>query len=129
MAQQQFKLRMPEPLREKLEESTRRSGSSLNTEIVRRLERSFQEETVFGGPRLTRYAHLMASVFAHAGQRTSGAADDSWLDNDGAYIVVVTSVMDALLVDRPAEVSNYVLQALAGRVATREIMKKEAADV
>jgi hypothetical protein len=38
----QFKLRLPEPLRERLEESIKESGNSLNTEIVQRLGLSFR---------------------------------------------------------------------------------------
>jgi Arc-like DNA binding domain len=37
----QFKLRLPDQLREQLEESIKRSGNSLNTEIVWRLGQSF----------------------------------------------------------------------------------------
>jgi Arc-like DNA binding domain len=38
----QIKLRMKEPLRAMLEESARERGISMNAELVRRLERSFE---------------------------------------------------------------------------------------
>lgn len=42
----QFKLRMPEPLREAVEQSAKRSGNSINTEIVQRLGQSFDCEAL-----------------------------------------------------------------------------------
>ena len=43
MAQAAFKLRLPEELRKALNEAVERGGASVNTEIVRRLERSFEQ--------------------------------------------------------------------------------------
>jgi hypothetical protein len=121
-------MRTTKETRDRLEAAAVASGRSLVQEVEARLEASFHREAVFGGPRLTRYAYLMASVFALSGQRSSGAADESWLDNDDAYIAAVTGVIDALLRDRSDKVAHYVLHDLYGRVATREAMKKEQAN-
>jgi CHAD domain-containing protein len=60
MAQVAFKLRLPEQLRERLEDSCKESGNSLNTEIVRRLGQSFDMD-------------LLKEALRHAQRRTDEA--------------------------------------------------------
>jgi hypothetical protein len=51
MAQVAFKLRLPEALKAKLEEATKESGNSLNSEIIMRLGQSFQMDQMREGLR------------------------------------------------------------------------------
>ena len=45
--QVEFKLRVPERLRDRLAKAASDAGTSMNTEIVRRLENSFRVDEVF----------------------------------------------------------------------------------
>ena len=86
MAQMQFKLRMPEPLREAVEASAKRSGNSLNTEIVQRLERSVRQEQQFSDPELSRMTFNLAAHFTVAVQ------DENWRGDPIAYAKGATAV-------------------------------------
>jgi Arc-like DNA binding domain len=122
MAQQQFKLRMPEPLRAALEESRRRSGSSLNTEIVQRLDRGLHQEAVLGSPEMARQAFLMAASFANA------THTKDWTTDPIAYADGVASVLDALLRDIPAgPEKRLAVEAIVMRLMTRLAQEKEQA--
>lgn len=79
----QFKLRLPAPLKERLDQSAERSGRSLSAEIVHRLEGSYQQTATADGllksnllnfqlaaellkhnPRMvTAVSHLMSKLF------------------------------------------------------------------
>jgi hypothetical protein len=67
----QLKVRMKEPLRAALEEAARQRGVSLNSEVVRRLERSFEQEQrledVFGGIDVYRLMRVIAAIMDSAG--------------------------------------------------------------
>src|SRR5688572_5210632 len=80
MAQMQFKLRMPDPLRAAIEESARRGGTSLNNEIVKRLELSFRQEEQVGGPEVQELTRLWQAAFLRGlalGARARDLADQS----------------------------------------------------
>ena len=67
----QVGLRVPEDLRERVENAAKVSGRSLNAEILERLEQSFQTEERFGGPILFHTAETIAMVMNLYGQRAA----------------------------------------------------------
>jgi hypothetical protein len=82
---------MPEPLREAVERSAKRSGNSLNTEIVQRLERSVLQDQQFGHPDLSRLAFGVAANFSVAVQ------DDDWTGDPVAYTRGATAAVRELI--------------------------------
>jgi hypothetical protein len=92
----QFKLRLPEPLRAELEESKRRSGNSLNTEIVQRLDRSVRLDQALGSREMARLSFTMAAAFA---VNTQG---EDWSADPVAYAKGAGAVISALIRGVPA---------------------------
>ena len=83
----QLKLRFAERLRARLEKAASKTDNSLNTEIIRRLERSFAEEDVIaealGGHELRHLALSFASSFADGCKSTARASGhDEWIARD-----------------------------------------------
>lgn len=101
--------RLPEPLRAALEAEAHSRGSSVNNEIVRRLERSFAQEWydgLIGGPMTAVITQVIARVFHEVGtaagflaKRTTG---ENWLANAYAFDQAVKGVVAALETLRPA---------------------------
>jgi len=58
----QLKVRCPERLRARLEAEAAREGHSLNSEIVSRLEQSFELEKQYGGPETQKFLRTLAGV-------------------------------------------------------------------
>jgi hypothetical protein len=71
----QVGLRLPEPLRARLEKEAKESGYSLNFEIVRRLEQSIKDDdlgdTLFGDRDIFHCAYIFAGII-HALERHKG---------------------------------------------------------
>ncbi len=63
----QLKLRMKETLRARIEKTAKAGKVSMNTEILQRLERSFETENRFGGPRATALVEVMGQAMMAAG--------------------------------------------------------------
>jgi hypothetical protein len=120
MAQMQFKLRMPEPLREAVEQSAKRSGNSLNTEIVHRLERSVRQDQQFGDPDLSRMAFTLAAYFAVAVQ------GENWRSDPLAYAKGATAVFAELIRGVPdGPERNLAIEGMVGRMLTVLAQEKE----
>jgi hypothetical protein len=116
----QFKLRMPEPLRAAIEESARRSGSSLNTEIVQRLDRSVRQDQAYGHPEMAGLAFTMAASFAVATQ------GEDWSSDPIAYAKGVAAVLDALIRGMPAGPDKALaIEGIVGRLFSLMAQAKE----
>ena len=83
----QLKVRLREPLRVQIEKAARRTGISMNAEIVGRLERSFVEETNFesalsqmAGEEALFRAMLMGLGSLRNDERLKGK---SWIEDPG----------------------------------------------
>ena len=87
----QVGLRVPEDLRERVENAAKVSGRSLNAEILERLEQSFRTEERFGGPILSHIVECIANVMNVNGQRAADTetgeimASDLWLNMPYPY--------------------------------------------
>ena len=103
----QLKLRFSERLRARLEKAAAKTDNSLNTEIIRRLERSFAEEDVIaealGGHELRHLALSFASSFADGCKSTARASGhDEWIardwiqDQDCYRIGIVRAMMNLI---------------------------------
>ncbi len=64
----QLKVRMKEPVRGQLEKAAKARGVSMNAEIGKRLERSFEIEDRLGGPQLINLIETIASVMKLTGE-------------------------------------------------------------
>ncbi len=81
----QFKVRMKEALRARIEKAAKAGNKSMNAEILERLEQSFQFEDRFGGPGLIEMIERMASVMRPAGE-LSGYYETSELTKRGTWM-------------------------------------------
>ena len=64
-----MKIRLREPLRARLKSTAKRNGTSLNRELVARLEQSFSKDDAYGGADIRRVSMLMTAAFAIDGSR------------------------------------------------------------
>ena len=81
----QLKVRMKEPLRGQLEKAAKARGMSLNAEIGKRLERSFETEDRFGGPRVVDLIETIATVMKTTGEH-AGFIETRKLANQGEWL-------------------------------------------
>jgi Arc-like DNA binding domain len=117
-------IRMRDELKSKIEQNATAHQRSISEEIETRLERSFVEETAFGGPEMRRMAYLMGSAFAVAGQH-SAAGEPDWLDEPAHYAAAGAGVIDALLIGRADE--PLLIEGWLSRLLTRKAWLKEQA--
>jgi hypothetical protein len=114
-------IRMRDELKAQVQDAAAAQERSLSDEIERRLERSFAEESGFGGPEMRRVAYLMTSAFATAGQlNAAGKAD--WIKDRDAYRAGLIGVVDALLIGLPEATHHdaaLIIEALNGRLLSR----------
>ncbi|MEQ1954412.1 hypothetical protein [Mesorhizobium sp. CN2-181] len=95
---------MKEPLRASLEAAAKRLGHSMNSEIVRRLERSFVDDDLFSSQEIHIWAILLAEEFHKAGSSAAAHADDDTADRNWRghpdYLMLATlAVMRSLVRD------------------------------
>jgi hypothetical protein len=96
------KIRMREDLRSKLEQAAQRREVTLNGEIVHRLERSFAEEDVAGGPEARGIVLLMTAAFLSHGERAAaGQKPAKWLHDQESFRSAIFGVTRALLDSLP----------------------------
>jgi Arc-like DNA binding domain len=121
-------MRTTQEVREWIERSAAASGRSLSAEVEARLERSFIEEQIIGGRRLSWLAHVMAMQFATAAMTRALAKGlgpiegDAWLDDPDCYKAGMYAAFDVLLaglsgVDPAAKVAPEIA-AFRDRVLT-----------
>jgi hypothetical protein len=119
-------MRTTKETRERLEAAASANGRSLAQEVEVRLERSFAEESSFGGPEMQRLAFLMIAAFATAGQLSADGKPD-WLHDRDCYRSGLIGVLDALLIEMPGaapEDVDLVIESLKGRMMTRLIREQ-----
>jgi hypothetical protein len=108
----QLKARMREPLRARLESSAKRHVRSLNSELVDRLERSFQSEDFLGGPEIASLAQLMSAAFLRGGQGRAYRMGNPkwkvgrWINNSDCFQAATEAVKDALDAIKPPLASD-----------------------
>ena len=81
----QVGLRVSEDMRVRLEKAAKKSGCSINSEIVERLDRSFQIENQYGGPRLSELIETIAVVMRSTGEH-AGYYETSELTKRGKWM-------------------------------------------
>ena len=99
----QVPLRIPEALRARLEKAAKAGNKSMNAEILKRLDMSFQFEARFGGPGLIEMIENMVSVMRPAGE-LSGYYETSELKNRGKWMSLPFAF------DQAAQAANAVLE-------------------
>lgn len=104
----QLKVRMREPLRAKLESAAAKKGTSINSEVVDRLESSFRVDDQLGGPEMRDIAALMIGAFNAAGAAADSAdgyvsaeGEYNWRRDQFCYLHAAMAVVEALLVATP----------------------------
>jgi Arc-like DNA binding domain len=131
-----YSLRMKERLRRQLEQSAAERGTSLNAEICRRLDLSFEQSGLFGGGAALALARALGAAMAAAGQAEAEALGvASWLHHPAAYdraaaaARVLLGVMrpGSAVVDQPvpagqAQVADEEVSAAVGAVVTRALV-------
>lgn len=117
-----YKIRLKEPIRKKIEIAAKDRGVSMNAEIVTRIENSFSIDDSFGGPELRNVATLMAAAFNHAGQMSADRRSPrEWMKDNTIYTEAVVGVLKALLISMPDATEENVatlFKVLSGRLAT-----------
>jgi hypothetical protein len=127
-----IKIRMREPLRAEIERAAADHKQSMNSEMVSRLRRSFDEEdrdAALGGPELREIAYDMAASFGSEGTIHSASLGRSrdpavWLKDPDTYFAAMLRVIELLVALHPEhKLSDLEIQAIFGRLAS---MKKRA---
>ena len=125
----QVGLRVPEDLRERVENAAKVSGRSLNAEILERLEQSFQTEERFGGPILIHLIATIALVMRNTGQMCAHfetgeiMTSDRWLDMPFPYERAKGAVIGFLESFRPPGKVVVPKQSAAEELAWRKAYK------
>ncbi len=125
----QVGLRVSEDMRVRLEKAAKKSGRSINSEILERLEESFETETQYGGPLATvlidRIGRAMAAVGECDGFYTFNRTGHGreWLSYQIPYARAAAAAVAILEINRPK-----VDGAVPSRTAAEGI-KRTAAEV
>jgi hypothetical protein len=98
----QFKLRIREGLRRRIELEAKKKEHSANTEAVSRLERSIAEEDAAGGSEARSIILLMTAAFLSHGERAAaGQKPAKWLHDQESFRSAIFGVTRALLDSLP----------------------------
>ena len=81
-------LRVPEDLRERVEQAAENRNVSINAEILGRLERSFEIEDRLGGPKVAKLVETIGTVMRSTGENTAFFVDDSEMHDQGEWLAV-----------------------------------------
>jgi hypothetical protein len=112
----QLKLRFKENLRARLEQSARRHEASLNSEIVHRLEQSFQEEA--GSPETTKLLRLIGSMISLAEQQTG----KSWASDLKTWSAVQSAIAKILSDNEPGTAAGLHSEEAAAKEEAMEAL-------
>lgn len=99
----QVPLRIPEALRARIERAAKAGDKSMNSEILERLEQSFQFEIRIGGPGLSEMVEIMVSAMRQAGE-LSGYYETSEPKKRGKWMGLPFAF------DQAAQAANAVLE-------------------
>ncbi|SJM33126.1 hypothetical protein [Mesorhizobium delmotii] len=95
-----LKVRMKEPLRAKIEAAAAAKGVSMNAEAVDRLDRSFDDDTLFGSSVVRNWAIRLAHTFHDAGSRDEQMdQSSSWMRDPDALAKATYVAMQSLITD------------------------------
>ncbi|HEX3860462.1 MAG TPA: Arc family DNA-binding protein [Stellaceae bacterium] len=100
-----IKIRMKEPLRAQIEIAAKSLGTSMNAEMVDRLEQSFPELTY--PPEIAALAELIARAMTETGNaieglnHIAGHGRKSWLDDPYAYDQAIMAAVRVLTLSKP----------------------------
>ena len=84
----QVPLRIPEEQRARIEKAAKSRGVSMNTEIIERLERSFEIEDRLGGPKVAELVETIGTVMRSTGEATAFHVDSSKTHDQGEWLAV-----------------------------------------
>ena len=84
----QVPLRIPEAQRARIEKAAKSRGVSMNTEIIERLERSFEIEDRLGGPKVAKLVEIIGIVMGSTGEQTATFLDGSKTYDQGEWLAV-----------------------------------------
>ncbi len=84
----QVPLRIPEAQRARIEKAAKSRGVSMNTEIIERLERSFEIEDRLGGPKVAELVETIGIVMRSTGEHTAFFVDGSKTHDQGEWLAV-----------------------------------------
>ncbi len=99
----QVGLRVSEEMRQRLEDAATSNGRSINSEIVSRLDRSFETEDRLGGPGLSTLVETIATVMKSTGGR-AGFTESGKLANQGEWLDLPYSF------DQAVKAANSILE-------------------
>jgi hypothetical protein len=123
-------MRTTAALRAKLDAAKAASGRSLLQEVERRVERSFEQDELFGGPEGRRVVYEMGTAFLLAGQFSAGSDVPvrEWLRDSAVCATALASAVDALARTLPAfdndDALKLLVNAIIGRLAGRSEMRR-----
>jgi hypothetical protein len=118
-------MRTTAALRAKIDAAANASGRSRLQEIEARVERSFEQDELFGGPEGRRVVHEMGLAFLLAGQFSAGpdVPPKEWLRDTTTCTAAIASVLDTLVRTLPgfddADALRRLGDTIAGRLAGR----------
>jgi hypothetical protein len=119
----QVGLRLKESLRATLDEAARERGVSMNAELVARLERSVQQDRIFGSAAAQQVAFMTAAAYDMAG-RMRGAGKPDWTKDPDAHRAAVFAAINSLLEVLPPstpEQINLEIEAVRGAAIARRL--------
>ncbi len=99
----QMPLRIPEALRARIERAAKKTGNSMNAEILERLEGSFDIEDRLGGPQLIELIETVASAMKSTGQH-AGFLETGKLTNRGQWLALPYAF------DQAAKAANAIIE-------------------
>jgi hypothetical protein len=122
-------LRIKPEMHAQLDQAAREHGTSLNSEIARRLEQTLHEERALGGSAGRHVAYIAAAAFVMAA-RMRGSGRDDWANDPECVRAGVFAAIDALLSVVPDSTPEEIaleIEVLKGRLLTRIAMQQERA--
>ena len=84
----QVGLRVSGDMQRRLERAAKKNGRSINSEIIERLERSFEFEDRLGGPKVAELVETIGTVMRSTGEHTAFFVDSSKTHDQGEWLAV-----------------------------------------
>jgi hypothetical protein len=123
-------MRTTQATRARLEATARANGRSLTEQVEHLIERSTEQEDLFGGPEGRRVVYEMGTAFLLGGQFSAGpdVPVKEWLRDTGACSSALASAVDALARTLPAfnndDALRLLLQAIISRIESRGVSRR-----
>ena len=84
----QVGLRVSGDMQRRLERAAKKNGRSINSEIIERLERSFEFEDRLGGPKVAELVETIGTVMRSTGEHAAFFVDSSKTHDQGEWLAV-----------------------------------------